>query len=68
MRKSDIRYPRATTDPRPSEGHIATENIKCQVRGDMQGEGMWPTWRCRTRGCRCPKRDFTSIRQADRLD
>nr|XP_019942841.1 PREDICTED: F-box only protein 15 [Paralichthys olivaceus] len=28
MRKSDIRYPRATTDPRPLEGHIATENVK----------------------------------------
>ncbi|KAM8823627.1 F-box only protein 15 isoform 2-T2 [Spinachia spinachia] len=26
MRKSDIRYPRATTDLRPSEGHIATKN------------------------------------------
>lgn len=68
MRKSDIRHPRATTDPRPSEGHIATENIKCQVWGDMQGKGMWPTWHYHTRGCRCPKRDFTSIRQADRLD
>lgn len=31
MRKSDIRYPRATTHPRPSEGHIATKkssNVK----------------------------------------
>lgn len=39
MRKSDIRYPRATTDPRPSEGHIATEIIKCQVRGTCKGKG-----------------------------
>lgn len=34
MRKSDIRYPRATSDPRPAEGHIATENIKCQISGE----------------------------------
>lgn len=68
MRKSDIRYPRATTDPRPAEGHVAAENIKCQVCGSMQRERMWPTWHYHTSGCHCPKRDFTSIRQADRLD
>lgn len=39
MRKSDIRYPRATTDPGPAEGHIASENIKCQVCGNMHGKG-----------------------------
>lgn len=42
MRKSDIRYPRATTDPGPAEGHIATENIKCQVCGNMQRERLRP--------------------------
>lgn len=68
MRKSDIRYPRATTDPRPAEGHTATENIKCQVWANMRGKGMWPTWHYHTRGCHCPKRDFTPIRQADRVD
>lgn len=68
MRKSDIRYPRATTDPGPAEGHIATENIKCQVCGNMQREGMWPTWHYHTSGCHCPKRNFTSIRKADRPD
>lgn len=45
-----------------------TENIKCQVCGNMQREGMWPTWHYHTSGCHCPKRNFTSIRKADRLD
>jgi len=40
MRNSDIRYPRATTDPRPSEGHTATENIKCQVQGTCKGRDV----------------------------
>lgn len=67
MRKSDIRYPRATTDPRPAEGHTAAENIKCQVQANKQREGMWPTWQYGTRGCRCPQRYFMSIGQADQL-
>lgn len=64
MRKSDIRYPRATADLRPAEGH--TEIIKCQAHGNMWREGTWPTWHYHTRGLHCPERDFTSIRQADR--
>lgn len=63
MRKSDIRYPRATTDPGPAEGHIATENIKCQVCGNMQKERLRPTWHYHTSGCCCPERN---LRKADR--
>lgn len=65
MRKSDIRYPRATADLGPAEGHAATKIIKCQARGNMQREEMWPTWHNHTSLCHCPERGFSSIRQAD---
>ncbi|MEQ2236608.1 hypothetical protein ILYODFUR_014453 [Ilyodon furcidens] len=39
MQKGDIRYPRATTVPGPSEGQATTENIKCQVRGTCTEKG-----------------------------
>lgn len=39
MRKSDIRYPRATAVLGPLEGHIATEIIKCQVQGTSKQKG-----------------------------
>lgn len=64
MRKSDIRYPRATADLRPAEGHAATK-IKCQARGNMQREEMWPTWHNHTSLCHCPERAFSFVRQAD---
>lgn len=56
MQKSDIRYARVTADPRPAEGQIAAENIKCQECGNVQRESMWPTWHSHTRGCHCPKK------------
>ena len=44
MRKSDIRYPRATTDPGPLEGHIATEmSSKGRRRGGR-------AWACKGKG------------------
>lgn len=59
---SGIQEPQLTRGT--SEGHIAKENIKCQERQGVQRKGMWPTWHYCTRGCRCPKMDFTFIRQA----
>lgn len=54
----------------PQANRRTHSNRKPQMSstGNMQEKGMWPTWRYHTRGSRCPKRDFTSFRQADRLD
>lgn len=64
MQKSDIRYPRATADLRPADGHAATEIVKCQSRGSMQREEMWPTWHNHTSLCHCPERGFSSVKRA----
>lgn len=65
-RKSDIRYPRATADLGPAEGHAATEVIKCQARANIQREEMWPTLHYHIPvSAISPERGFSSVRRSD---